>query len=153
MCFFSALHPHNRMLYSWLRGSHIRPHRDNSGPGVQQGFMKGDGDVDDTGSNITYISSSTEQPSQIPGSTVMVYTSGNAPMEIAMRCLDPTQPSAPLKNYPLRVSATFEAGNGTVYLLHPFDDIWWTHGALVEASSAGCVYMCVRVHYAYCVYV
>jgi hypothetical protein len=120
---------HNRMLYSWIRGSHIRPHRDNSGWQVQQDFMYGQGAVDDAGSGISYIAGS-EAPSQIPGSTVMVFSTGNAPMEISMRCIDPAEPKAGLKDYPLRVAGSFEAGDGTVYLLHPFDDIWWTHGTI-----------------------
>lgn len=114
------------MIYYSIFNGAMEPHRDNSTTKdlerLASGMELGDNGHPSAGSDN----------SQIVGSNVLVYTTGNAPQTFTLKFPKKTKYFGNRNTYVTTSSFQFQCGDGTVSVLDPIDDLLMTHSVHFE---------------------
>jgi len=115
-----------QLFYYELFNSHMKQHRDNASKRslskLCSGFL-GSSSYDPAGT-CTGIGDST---CQVPGSSVAVYTIGTKAMTLKIRYPHRDNLDENIKDYVVHPKFIIRVGPGTLFILDPEDDVWFTH--------------------------
>ena len=115
------------MVYHWLRKAKVGQHRDNSW--VKEREQRASGEVH---APPTVAGS---ENSQAQNSSVMVFTTGTAPMVFTLAFAEHGAPlDCPRDRYIIHPSFQMQLGHGTLSILDPIDDLFFTHGAQFDGD-------------------
>jgi hypothetical protein len=121
------------LLYYTVLDSHMRQHRDNSNV---RDFVQAVDALQSVGhvappskGNCVGIES---MNSQVPNSSVVVFSLGCACMTLRLRYADKADCWQDRKRYVVHPKFTMRLGPGTAFVLDPMDDIFFTHEACFE---------------------
>ena len=121
------------LLYYTTFNAHMRQHRDNNN---KRDFLKAaaalsDGEAPEPSANGNCVGIDGVN-SQAPGSSVVVFAMGNVGMTFRLRFADKAHPHQNRDKYPVHASFSMRLGPGTMFILDPIDDLFYTHEAMFE---------------------
>jgi hypothetical protein len=129
----SAACPFNQcqvLLYYEALQAHMRPHRDNNSKKTFLKMLAGQlPDGFDAAGTCTGIDDTT---CQVPGSCVCVFSIGTKAMLLRLRYAHQDKPHQNMEDYVIHPTFCIPLGPGTLFVLHPQDDVWMTHEAIYE---------------------
>jgi hypothetical protein len=121
------------LLYYEAFNAHMRPHRDNNSKKTFLQWMHGllPNGFDASGT-CTGINDAT---CQVPGSCVAVFSIGTSAMTLRLRYAHKDSPKENMKDYVIHPTFCLRLGPGTLFVLHPQDDVWMTHEMIYELEA------------------
>ena len=120
------------MMYYTAFGSSVGRHRDNYCHNHLLHYLSSGRDVEACTTLDSGHTASSDSNSQIPGSDVLIWTDGNAPMDLILSFPDPKNLEGPRKTYLVHPTFTVSLWAGTLFVFKASDDLFFCH----EASFA-----------------
>tara|TARA_B110000046_G_scaffold154217_1_gene164055 strand:+ start:21 stop:1361 length:1341 start_codon:yes stop_codon:yes gene_type:complete len=121
------------LFYYTTFNSHMRQHRDNNNVHdfvkAADAVLAGKEPETSANGNCTGVEGVN---SQAPGSSVAIFAMGNVGMTCRLRFADKANPGQKRGDYPVHPRFSMRLGPGTMFILDPIDDLFYTHEAQFE---------------------
>lgn len=122
------------LFYYGAFGNKMAQHRDNNSKRQLSAVLAGEQTSFSLAGSCTGVA---DQTCQVPGSSVAVFTMGTRSMTMKLRFPPPDDLECNIKKYVVHPAFTLRLHAGTLFILDPHDDVFFTHEAEFTSDCAG----------------